>query len=202
MFVIGHNTKLLASELISAACPSCGNKNCLELTLYQKYVHFFYIPFWPIKKTVYAQCSHCKIVKEEKEMTSSLQIVCTDLKKDTKAPLYMYAGIAVFAILIASSFYLQKQSYKQNQALLSYPKIGDIVEVNAKPNEFTIGKIVKVSEDSVFLLWHQYVVNKEEGLNDLMENKQEEFSNITSFVLKPDLLKMLNEKKILKVIRK
>ncbi|OIR06954.1 hypothetical protein GALL_108600 [mine drainage metagenome] len=201
MFVIGHNTKLLASESISAACPNCGNKNCLELTLYQKYVHFFYIPFWPIKKTTYAQCSHCKVAIEEKEMPSSLQIVCTAFRKNIKTPLYMYAGIAVFAILIAISVCLQKQNDKQNQALLSSPQTGDIVEVNAKPDEFTIGKIVKVSGDSVFLLWHQYVVNKEEGLNDLVENKKE-FSDITSFVLKPDLLKMLKEKKILKVIRK
>jgi hypothetical protein len=135
-------------------------------------------------------------------MPSFLQFYCTELKKNTKTPLYMYAGIAVFAILIAISFYLQTQADKQNQDLLSSPKIGDIVEVNAKSNEFTLGKIIKVSNDSIFLLWHQYTVNKEEGLNDLIENNDKEFSNITSFVLKPDLLKMLKEKKILKVIRK
>lgn len=202
MFIIGQNTNKSNSKLISGICPKCNQKSSLEIEIVQKQLHFFHIPYWAFTKMSNLHCNSCHANLEFHDLTSDQQLYAAELIRNIKTPFYSFVGIPVFLLILTISIYLQSRETNVNKAFLMTPKIGDVFEVNAKPNEYTVGKVIKISNDSIFLQWHNYNVNTEAGLKDLIDIKGDEFSNITSVVLKQDALKMLTDKKILKVIRK
>jgi zinc-ribbon family len=87
MIIYGSKAKQLAKEALIDQCPNCKTQSSVELYIFQKYAHVFWIPFFPLAKTAVTQCTNCKQVLKQKEMPSTFQMSYENLKHQTKTPI-------------------------------------------------------------------------------------------------------------------
>lgn len=84
-------------------CPSCGFQNSLQISVFQRYVHVFWIPTFPIGKTGYTQCVYCKQVMTQKEMPASLQMTYKEAARCTKTPIWMFSGLILAVLMVLAT---------------------------------------------------------------------------------------------------
>ena len=167
MLIYGTKATLVAKETEFEKCTSCGTQNSVELHVFQKYAHVFWIPFFPVGKTGVSQCGHCKQVLKVKEMPDGLRGAYERLKAQSRTPVWTFSGLALVAILITVGVINSKQEHARNAKLLNDPKKGDIYEVSNSSSRYTLYKVTDVIGDTVFIVQNQYEVNKSSGLSDL-----------------------------------
>lgn len=84
MIIFGSKKTLLDGAAVQNACPHCQSKNTVQMLVYQKYAHVYWIPFFPIRKEAFTQCEHCKQVLEEKDFPYELQQISRVLRPNPK----------------------------------------------------------------------------------------------------------------------
>lgn len=199
MIVYGTKSKELAKEILTDTCQNCGTQKSIDMYIFQKYAHIFWIPFFPIGKTGLSQCDHCKQVLKLKEMPENLTASYDNLKAQTKTPIWMFSGLALIAILITFVVISDKKKDEKNAQLIVNPQAGDIFEVKTKDNQYTLYKVEQVEDDSVFIIMSMYEANKKSSLNNL---KKKDYTIDTYGFSKSELKEMLNNGEILDIDRK
>lgn len=199
MIIYGSKNKELAKEILTDKCQNCGTQNRIDMHVFQKYAHVFWIPFFPMGKTGVSQCDHCKQVLKLKEMPASLTASYENLKAQTKTPIWMFSGLALVAALITIGVISDKQKDEKNAKLILTPQNGDIFEVKTKDNHYTLYKIDQVHGDSVFVQVNNYETNKITGLDDL---KNKDYSEYVFGFTKAELKQMLDKGEIIDIDRK
>jgi hypothetical protein len=202
MIVYGSKATQLAKETIVDKCPGCGTLNSVELYVFQKYAHVFWIPFFPMGKTGVSQCSHCKQALKLKEMPDGIRSAYENLKAQTKAPVWMFSGLALVAILITVGIINSKQNDARNAKLIAAPLAGDVYEVKTTDGQYTLYKVDNVKSDSVFYLVHQFQTNKSTGLGELKRKGEAAYVDDPYGVTKSELKTMFDKGEIMDVDRK
>ena len=202
MIIYGSKTKQLAKEVLIEKCPNCGTQNSIELYLFQKYAHVFWIPFFPIGKTAVSQCEHCKQILKLKEMSSSLKTSYENLKSQVKTPIWTFAGIALLAILISFGIWNDKENDAKNANLILAPQVGDIFEIKTQENQYTLYKVESVESDSAAIRINQFETNKKSGLTSLKAKGESAYSEDIYSFSKKELKVMLQKGEILDIDRK
>src|SRR5262245_11950864 len=110
---------LKTGQLSHVECPNCGTNGSITASVYAKYAHIFWIPFFSIGRTGASQCQHCKQVLEEKEMSHSVSAGYKHLLNETRVPIWNFAGLALVAILIAYGSYAAGETAKKEQVYLN-----------------------------------------------------------------------------------
>ena len=201
MIIYGVRSTQLAKEIISDKCLSCGTQNSIEIYVFQKYAHVFWIPLFPVGKTVVSECKHCKQVLKQKEMPSFLISVYESLKTQTKTPVWTFAGLAIIAVLIVVGVVNDQKNDKENAQYILAPKSGDILEIKTKENQYTVYKVDEVQGDSVFIRFNEYETNKLSGLGELKTKGAKSFSEETFSFSKTELKTMLEQGEIIDIER-
>ena len=199
MIIYGTRNKELAKELITDKCPNCGTQNSMEMHVFQKYAHVFWIPFFPMSKSGVSQCDHCKQVLKVKEMPQGLQQSYETLKAQTKTPPWTFAGLALLVGLIALLIVNDKKKDERNANLILSPKVGDIFEIKTVERQYTLYKVDAVEGDSVFVRVNNYETDKISGINAL---KNKSYSDERYGFSKPAIQEMLRQGEILNIDRK
>ena len=202
MIIYGWKPTGIATENIREKCPHCGTPDSLQMDIYQKYAHVYWIPLFPIGKTAATQCSHCQQVLQKKEFPPDLQYAYETLKIHAKTPVWTFSGLGILALLIAWGIISSKQTDEKNARLILSPQKGDLYEISINTNRYTLYKVEKVAGDSVFLLFNQYESNKESGLSDLKNKGNEAFSTELMPLHKNELKTMLDLREIISIDRK
>jgi zinc-ribbon family len=202
MIVYGTANKELVKEMVAGKCQHCGTQNSVDLHLFQKYAHVFWIPFFPIGKTAVSQCSNCKQILKLKEMPPPLKDVYENLKTQFKTPVWMFSGLALVFILIVAAILSGKKNEERNASLIKSPKSGDIFEIKTKDNQYTAYKVVAVENDSAFVKFNNYETDKASGLSELKEKSDTSYSNEMYGFSKAELKQMLDKGEIINVNRK
>lgn len=202
MIIYGSKNKQLTNEVLFDKCENCGTQNAIELHVFQKYAHVFWIPIFPMGKTGLSQCNHCKQVLKLKEMPSSLKQSYENLKVKTKTPIWMFSGLLIIGFLIVFATYEGKQKDEKNAKLILTPLKGDIFEIRTKNSQYTLYKIEEVQADSVFLKINNYETNKISGLRDLKNKGNDSYSTDVFGFSKAELKVMLDKGEILDIDRK
>jgi hypothetical protein len=197
--IIGHKSIPTQSEIVPEKCASCGTAYSVKVSVFQKYVFWFWIPFLPAGKTGISECEICKKVLTEKEMSPNLLSVYQRLRSNARIPIWMFSGSLLF-VLILAYWQLEDRVQKKNSAqLVSAPAIGDVLEVKNKEQQYTLTKIIDIKKDSIFLISSNYQSTEKTGLAAL---KDSSYSNEISFISKADLKALYDKGDILKVNRK
>ena len=201
MIIYGTKTKQLARESVFEKCPNCGNQNTVEIYVFQKYAHIFWIPFFPLGKTMVSQCSHCKQVLKEKEMPASLKASNDQVKTLAKTPVWTFSGLALVAVLVTIGIISDKQKDARNARLVSEPKNGDIFKVKTKENQYTLFKVESTRGDSTYVRINEFETNKLSGLADLKRKGATAYSEELFGFSKSELKSMLDHGEIVEVER-
>ncbi|HTL07161.1 MAG TPA: zinc-ribbon domain-containing protein [Chitinophagaceae bacterium] len=201
MIIYGTRGTELAKETLFDSCPNCGTKNSVEMHVFQRYAHIFWIPLFPIGKTAVSQCNHCKQVLQLKQMPPGLVNTYDRLKAESKTPVWTFAGLALFAILISLGILTDKNRHQRNAKLILSPQNGDVFEIKTKDNQYTLYKIEQVNKDSVLVLMNNYETDKLTGLSQLREKGPSAYSEAAYPFSKAELKTMLEKGEIVDIDR-
>lgn len=202
MFLYGIKAKKIKRQKITDECSYCHASDGLRLTLFQKYAHLFYIPFFPMGKTAAVYCSHCKKVIFRKQFNRSIYQKHENLKHQSKIPpIWTYSGIFLVVLLMISGIVSYQNVKERNARMISSPREGDIYEIKTPYNDYTLYKVERVAADTVFLLINQHEKVPIKGfLNS--KDKDDQVYNRQSFpMLKSDLKRMYDENNIIDIER-
>jgi len=202
MIIYGSKTTQVASENINDKCSNCGTQNSIQMIVFQKYAHVFWIPIFPIGKTAATQCSHCKQVFQKKEFTGNLNNDFENLKSKSKTPIWTFSGLALIAALIIWGTISSRQNDEKKSKFILTPQKGDIYEIKKDYNQYTLYKVENIVGDTVFVLVNLYETNKISGLSDLKGKGDEAFIQESLPILKADLKVMLDKGQIIDIDRK
>lgn len=190
MYIIGHKSISLAKEMVPEKCPNCGSMHSIEMNVFQKYVHLFYIPYLPAGKTGISQCSQCNQVLTDKEMPAYLQTAYGQLKAKTKIPIWMFSGLALMMLLIVYQLNNEQRKQKANILAMDQLVAGNVLAFKLEKNNFTLYKIHRINGDSVLIQANEYQSSTAEGLKDIADSA---YVNDLRYLSKSELKKMAQE---------
>lgn len=199
MIIYGNRASKVAQESLFIKCPSCGHTSTLTLYVYRKYAHVFWIPFFPIGKTGYCECSHCNRVWKEEQMPDTINQSYHDLAKQAKRPWWMFAGVGLIAILVTAGVINGQAKDARNKKLILDPQKGDVYEVKLNSKSYTLYKVVDVARDTAFLEVNEYETDKQSGLDRLKDKPYSEGLQVG--ISKTALKSMLDRGEILDINR-
>lgn len=202
MIIYGSKATQLAKESISGSCPHCQQPNSIDMYVFQRYAHIFWIPFVPIGKTGVSQCAHCKQILKLKEMSSSLKLAYQEVSRQTKTPYWTFIGVALVGVLIINGMIQSSMHDARTSKLLQSPQTGDVLEVKKGSGIYTLYKVADVKPDSVAVLPLLYSVNQESGLPHLAAGTYAQYSDEPKMYSREMLSSLLHRGEILDVIRK
>jgi len=176
MIVYGTRAVLQKTEYIYDACPSCRATNSVQMNVYQRYAHVFWIPFFPIGKTGVSVCESCRQVLQVKQMPESLKPAYENVKSNTRIPAWTFIGVFLIAAGIVATIISENQKAEKVGKLIIAPKINDVFEIKLKDEEFTLYKVAKVAHDTVYFVANKYTIDQESHLDDLKTKGYDESS--------------------------
>jgi hypothetical protein len=197
--IIGHKSIPTQSEIIPEKCSSCGTNYSVKVSVFQKYVFWFWIPFLPAGKTGISECDICKKVLTEKEMSPDLLSVYQRLRSNARIPIWMFSGALLFVLILGYWQLEDRVQNKKSAQLVSAPAIGDVLEVKNKEQQYTLTKIIDIKKDSIFLISSNYQSTEKSGLVAL---KDSSYTDEITFISKADLKALFDKGDIIQVDRK
>jgi hypothetical protein len=199
MIIYGSRAKQVGHEHLTDKCPNCESQNTLDLFVFQRYAHVFWIPFVPIGKTGVSQCGNCKQVLKLNQMPAYLKAAYQRAQAQTKTPIWMFLGLAAVVVLIGVAVLDGKKKDAKNAQLILSPQAGDVMEYKTKTGSYTLLKVESVTADSVFMRENNYETDKESGIYQL---KSKEYALEVESISKKDLKALFDKGNILDIDRK
>ena len=163
MIIYGSREKVLKqSPFPGHSCTNCGQEDTY-MVVSCLYGHIFWIPLFPVRKTLRVVCANCKHVAKPKELGGEVRGLANKLKKSVRYPLYMYSGLGVIALIVIGFMAVAFMSNQRYKKYLETPQVNDIyfLENSNETSEFAyyLWKVIVVEGDSVHVSPNAYQYN-------------------------------------------
>lgn len=200
MIIYGTRAVHLNSfKLSSPPCPACSSEGSLVVSVYRRHAHIFFIPLFPIGKVGLSQCLNCKNARDTNEMTNEVRREYENVKRDTKGPIWQFAGLALIAVLIFWANIASGQDKEEELAFVASPQSGDIYHYKVESGEYSTFKIVEVSADSIYISHNEYTVSKSSGIYKI--EKPDNYGDFTYSIARSELKTMYDAGEIIDIKR-
>ncbi len=177
MIIFGSNSSHLKSEhLTEVACPHCNESDCVDISVFGKYAHVFWIPVFPMGKSGASQCQHCKQTLKEKEMPQTFKSAFSTFKSQLKTPFWHFSGLLIIALFVGWMAFAGSKNKKDNQAFINSPQVGDVYEYKTEGDYYSLMKVTEVSSQEIVFVTNKFEVARSSKLYtiDKAENFLEE----------------------------
>lgn len=194
-------SNLKDGQIINVDCPNCDTNVSMIYSIYGKYAHLYWIPFFPIKKVTLAECNSCKKTFEKIELPANIQTkLDREKEKDggIKTPIWMFSGLILVAAIAILCFYNSHQTDLDSESYVKNPKVGDVYFFNSAEGHYSTMKIDQVSKDSLIIFVNKMEIDSKTDIDkiDIAQNYKETYS-----ISRKNMLKLYNEKEIYEVKR-
>lgn len=163
MIIYGWNAKnIKQAPLDNYECTNCHQQQSV-IVIFARYVHIFWIPVFPYKKTAVIVCTNCKHETDEKAIMLGTKGIIQQLKAAVPMPKYLFSGLALITVAIVYFTYLGIQTSEREQTYINDPKAGDIYFIKSKeeksPYNHFLLKVRKVEGDSLWVSYSSFNYN-------------------------------------------
>ncbi|MDY7395856.1 hypothetical protein UMM65_11420 [Aureibaculum sp. 2210JD6-5] len=199
MIFFGSRSKHLKTERVSGlTCQHCQNQGSTNISIFAKYAHIYWLPFFPMGKTGVSECNHCKITLAPKDMNQRLKDSYYKVKSDTKTPIFHYFGLGLIGAFIILMIYAVSAHKNDVKTYIENPRVGDVYDY--KPNDYySTLKVTEVTQDSIILTPNGYEIEKKSKLYKI--DKSENYTGKPYAIGKNELKRMYDNKTILDIDR-
>ena len=160
MIIYGWNSRnLKQAELETYNCPKCG-ENQSVIAIFAHYVHIFWIPIFPYKKSANIACGHCQLATEEKSMPEEMKGTIRQLKSTVNIPKSLFSGLLLLIVAVAFFSFKSLKNDQQEQSYIENPQIGDVyvlkdLEESSEYKHYLM-KINEINSDSLWVSFNSY----------------------------------------------
>ena len=160
---------LRTAPLPGTSCPSCATSDALKTSVYSRYARVYFIPSFPVSKTALTQCDHCQQAWEEKALPAQLQPAVRALRKDTRFPLWHWAGVGVLVLGLAGASLAGRYHERDRVAWLAAPHAGDIYTVHSPGDspKYSLLKVVSAKGNTVEVVGNEYETDDSAPVTEL-----------------------------------
>lgn len=166
-----NSSRLKDGQLKNINCPNCETQTHMNYSVFGKYFYIYWIPIFPLGKVNVLECNHCKKTYKLKELPEQIKHKF-ELEKHSGIPFLHFSGLAIILCIIG---YFSFANSKKKEAEATYstnPISGDVYYVES-PNKgnYTSMKVNKVTNDSVFVVYNDYEIDKKYQVNTIDKSK-------------------------------
>ncbi|WP_210517527.1 hypothetical protein [Hymenobacter terricola] len=170
MVIYGIKSSHLRTEpLLGVACPSCSAPKAMQLSVFSRYAHAYWIPFFPFAKAAVAHCTHCQLTLDGKAMPEAAREQARDLKQQTRLPLWTWSGVGLVAAGLAWAAVAGTQNARANKAYLAAPRAGDIYTIHSTGDstQYSLLKVVSAKGNTVEVVANEYEIDNSHPIDEL-----------------------------------
>ena len=165
-------------KLRNVTCPHCQNNVEMNFSVFGRYSHIYWIPFFPIGKENILECNSCKSTYHLKDLPETIkQKFNQDLERNpikTQISHFSLTFVAVIGIAIATFFSFKSNS--DNKEFVKNPKVGDVFhEKTLHSGWFSSAKIIKVTKDSVYCMENNMETDQRSSIEE-SASKEENYT--------------------------
>lgn len=204
MIIYGWNSKILKqAPLENYPCPSC-QRNESQIIILAKYVHIFWIPVFPYKKSAMVFCTQCRLETDDENaiMIGTDNRAIKKLKSAVALPIYLFSGLIIILLAIGYFTYAGAQDEKRDAGYIDSPLAGDVYllknEQDTTGYKYYLMKVRDVTGDSLWVSYSSYqyngIVSKlepEDGFYDVVYQIHKSF--IKDFQQSGELQKVMRD---------
>jgi hypothetical protein len=201
MVIYGTTSKnLKTGQIINVDCPHCEKNTSMTYSVFGKYAHVYWIPFFPISKIRITECNTCKKTFEYKDLTEAIKtkFAREKEKNPVKTPIWLYSGLFIVAAYILFLIYDSGETKKNEAHYLKSPKVGDVYSFKSNFGFYSSMKVFEVKKDSLYVLMNEMQVDQSTGISKI--DNEENYKEIYSFS-KEQIKKMYKEDEIYEIER-
>jgi hypothetical protein len=102
-FIFGHRAANIGShDVFMYECPYCHEQNTTLITVFARYYHIFWIPFFPYAKEGASLCTHCHAHRTELQFGPKLVEEFKAVKKKSRYPWWTWTWTILLVLLVLS----------------------------------------------------------------------------------------------------
>lgn len=192
-------SKRKTEEAPGQICENCQSENSTFLVVLSRYVHIFWIPFFPIGKTVKSVCHNCKAELKAKKMNPELKEYAIQLKNETSIPKWQFLGLGLLGIFILLTVYFGMRSDAEKAAFFSDPQINDVYEYKVFDGYYSTMRIFDMVGDSIMFEDNEYGIDKKYSLSQIEHDTS--YQGMFSTYHKDELKEMFDNEDIFDIKR-
>lgn len=205
MFILHGSKEEFLSETIDQqnACLKCRGLG-IHVAHYQRYYHFFFLPAFPLGKSLRVRCLICGAQQEHCATTALVAIH----KSPAKTSLKYWLGTLFILIVVISFYSIIRKNSMDEKSYIENPMIGDIYtlhdsvtfENGRKQKAYQYLKVYKVTNDSIFIIDSNLAHEGYMSISKVLE-KEDLFTDRLHAFPRQAILELFNEDRISSVHR-
>ncbi len=202
MIVFGTRASNIRNgQIINVDCPNCQSNTTMKYSVFAKYAHVYWIPFFPTSKMTVAECNSCKKTFEYIELVDSIKKKFERIKESNpvRYPVWMFSGLFVIAGIMGFGYYESKESEANTADYVKNPKVGDVYSFKLDNGHYTTARIDKVARTEVYVTFSDYEIDLESDI-DRVDEPQNYTTQKDTFDLIA-MQRLYNEKTIIEITR-
>ncbi len=155
MIVYGtKGVSIQTGKVRNITCPHCSNNVEMNYSVFGRYAHVYWIPFFPIGREKILECNSCKSSYHLKDLPEPIKqkFQHDQDRNPAKTPVTHFSFLFVIGILFAIGAFF---SFKEDSDTIDFgknPKIGDVFYETLPNGHYSTSKISKITKDSIFVL--------------------------------------------------
>lgn len=197
IILFGTRAGHLKTIRLPEQCRNCKTGGSVELIVYQRFAHIFWIPIFPTRKIFTSQCYRCKESLIQEEIKESYPEVYQQYRKKLTAPFWSFTGITLVASIVLLITVLNYVRIVKEQFMIQSPEIDDIYIYVPKEGEYSLWKVSEINGDTVFVLSNSFTTNSIRKISVSAYS----FNKEASPKLRSDLIRMFENKEIVSIER-
>ncbi len=170
-----NSSKIKKGQLRNITCPNCSNDVSMNYTVFGKYFHLYWIPFFPYGKVNVAECNTCKATYDIKNLDQKInaKFKIEEDRNPTKTPFKHFSGIGIIVLIIVGGILYDKLEENDSLDYAKNPKIGDVYyfELPEMKGHYSTLKITKITKDSILGLENNMEIGSKSDMDKILDEK-------------------------------
>ena len=193
------SSRLKDGRISNIECPNCKKQTSMNYAVFGKYAYLYWIPVFPIGKENILECNDCKKTFNLIELPQKIKNRF-ETEKHTGIPILHFSGAAIIVCFIAYLAYSISKDKELEAIYIQEPKVGDVYSVKSDTyGRFTSLKIRFVTNDSIFVLFNNYEIDKRSAINEI--DVEENYSLTSEGFSKKEIISLYEDKTIYEIKR-
>lgn len=170
IFYGSKSSEIGKGQIRNVSCPHCETNISMNYSVFGRYAHIYWIPFFAIGKEHILECNSCKASYYLKDLPQTIKDKYKQEqdRNAIKAPITHFSGLFVAAIGIAIATFFSFKSDSETKEFAKNPKVGDIFyEKTLRSGWFSSAKIIKITKDSIYSLENNMETDQKSSVDEI-----------------------------------
>lgn len=154
-------------------CPHCENEVTMNYTVFGRYAHLYWIPFFPVGKEIILESSHCRSTYKLKDLDQKTKDrFQQEIEKyPAKTPVFHFSAAITLALVVGFAFYMTNKKDDETLEYAKNPKVGDVYhyETPELKDHFSTLKITKITKDSIFVMLNRMEIDSKSSIDKILD---------------------------------